>query len=359
MADNNNNQKHSIEDVLSEYADRIEGPATQQKTPKSQLEAVQGTASTTKKTSLDNLREDAEEHLSQRGTLREAQEARREEIRMENREKGLGFVELPIEDLPSQGLFYPKGTKVHIRAASGGDIRKWSLMDDTDIQQIDNAISDIVERCVTISCPGHEGGALSWKDIKELDRLYLLIAIHDFTFTEGTNDLKIDVSEAEQVTIKKDHIEFIDLPDSFYKYYSEDERCFVFPSGVPNVKDIKIFMPSVGVTRWLKEYIQKKSRIQEQFDEDFVTVAPMLIRDWRALNDRSYADLVIESQNWPIKTWAIISKVKSELQKAVRPKVKYVEESQGGTVIEKELPLNFHGGIKSVLTLNVDSEFNL
>ena len=118
-------------------------------------------------------------------------------------------------------------------------------------------------------------------------------------------------------------------------------------------------MPSVGVTRWLKEYIQKKSRIQEQFDEDFVTVAPMLIRDWRSLNDRSYADLVIESQNWPIKTWAIISKVKSELQKAVRPKVKYVEESQGGAVVEKELPLNFHGGIKSVLTLNVDSEFNL
>ena len=39
MADNNN-QKHSIEDVLSEYADRIEGPATQQKTPKSQLEAA-------------------------------------------------------------------------------------------------------------------------------------------------------------------------------------------------------------------------------------------------------------------------------------------------------------------------------
>lgn len=349
---NNNNQKHSIEDVLSEYADRIEGPATHTKTPKSQIESVQGGAK--KSPSLETLQADAEEHVSQRGILKAAQEARREEIREDNREKGLGFVSIPIEDLPSQGLFYPKGTMVYIRAASGGDIRRWSLMDETEIQQIDNAINDIIERCTTISCPGQ--AAMSYKDFKELDRLYLLCAIHDFTFPDGTNDLKIDVNEAEQVTIKKDHIEFIDLPDTFYKYYNDDERCFVFPSGVPNTKDIKIFMPSVGVTRWLKEYIQKKSRIQEQFDEDFVTVAPMLIRDWRSLNDRSYADLVVESQNWPVKTWSIISKVKSELQKAVRPKVKYVEESEGGAVIEKELPLNFHGGIKSVLTPDSGSE---
>lgn len=359
MTENNNsNQKHSIEDVLSEYADRIEGPATQQKTPKSQIESVQPAAgSSGRKSALESLRTDAEEHISQRGTLKEAQAARREEIRTDNYEKGLGFVELPLEDLPSQGLFYPKGTKMHIRSASGGDIRRWSLMDETEIQQIDNAINDIIERCVTISCQGQQ--TMSYKDIKELDRLYLLCAIHDFTFTDGTNDLKIDVNEAEQVSIKKDHIQFIDLPDNFYKYYNDDERCFVFPSGVPNVKDIKIFMPSVGVTRWLKEYIQKKSRIQEQFDEEFVTVAPMLIRDWRPLNDKSYADLVIESQNWPVKTWAIISKVKSELQKAVRPKVKYVEGSEGGAVVEKELPLNFHGGIKSILTPNVDLELGI
>jgi len=51
-------------------------------------------------------------------------------------------------------------------------------------------------------------------------------------------------------------------------------------------------MPSIGVTKWLKSYMQRKSQRQEQFDQDFITVAPLLIKDYRNLNDSTYADLI-------------------------------------------------------------------
>ena len=49
-------------------------------------------------------------------------------------------------------MFYPAGTKIFVRAASGGDIRKWSMLDETELQQVDNAINEILERCISISC---------------------------------------------------------------------------------------------------------------------------------------------------------------------------------------------------------------
>ena len=300
------------------------------------------------------MREAADAHLAQRGTLKESQEQHQEEVRAQAREAHLGFVEIPIQDLPSHGMFYPAGTKIFVRAASGGDIRKWSMLDETELQQVDNAINEILERCVTISCNDQK---LAFKDLKEIDRLYLLLCVRDFTFTEGTNELKIDITEGEQVTVKKDNISFIEIPEKMFDYYSEEKRCFVFDPKTPSAKPVNIYMPSVGVTKWLKEYIQRKSRMQEQFDQDFISIAPMLIKDYRNLNEKTYSDLVVDSLSWSQRTWAIISKVKSTMQKAVSPKVKIVDESNGGAV-EKDVPLNFHGGLKSILldTTALDDE---
>lgn len=334
MADNNNG-KNTIEDVLKKYAEREENAAPVE-------------SPTAKKAA--QLREAANEHLAQRGTMMDEKAQHADDVRAKVRESHLGFLEIPIEDLPSHGMFYPAGTKIFVRAASGGDIRKWSMLDETEIQQVDEAINEVLERCVSIS---NDSQKLSFKDVKEIDRLYLLLCVRDFTFTEGNNELKIDVTEGEQVTVKKDNISFIEIPEKMFDYYNEDKRCFVFESNTPNAKPLNIYMPSVGVTKWLKEYIQRKSRMQEQFDRDFVSIAPMLIKDYRSLNDKTYGDLVVNSIGWSQRTWAIISKVKSTMQKAVSPKVKIVNDANGGAV-EKDIPLNFHGGLKSIL-LDIDA----
>ncbi len=335
-----NNGKKTIEDVLAKY------------TKEQEKDSAPVESSTAKKAA--QLREAADEHLAQRGTLKESKEQHENEVRAQVRDAHLGFVEIPLQDLPSHGMFYPAGTKIFVRAASGGDIRKWSMLDETELQQIDNAINEILERCVSISCTETK---LAFKDIKEIDRIYLLLCVRDFTFTEGNNELKIDITEGEQVAIKKDNISFIEIPDKMFDYYDEEKHCFVFDAQTPGCRPVNIYMPSVGVTKWLKEYIQRKQRMQEQFDQYFIQIAPMLIRDYRNLNDKTYSDLVIDSLNWTQRQWAIISKVKTTMQQAVSPKVKIVDESNGGAV-EKDIPLNFHGGLKSILldTTSIDNE---
>ena len=133
-------------------------------------------------------------------------------------------------------------------------------------------------------------------------------------------------------------------------FWNEQEEKYYFA-----VADIvQVLTDSADV----KQYIQRKSRMQEQFDQDFISIAPMLIKDYRDLNDKTYTNLVVDSLNWSQRQWAIISKVKTTMQKAVAPKVTIVDESNGGT-IEKDIPLNFHGGLKSILldTTALEDEF--
>ena len=132
MAKENNEQKHTIEDVLEKYAAEQEGTGPVAMSPESP---------TARKAA--ELKQQADDFVSQRMTLKEEQEKRQAEAREGARELGLGFVEVPLEDLPSRGMFYPADTKIHVRAASGGDLRKWSMLDETEIQQIDNAIAGV------------------------------------------------------------------------------------------------------------------------------------------------------------------------------------------------------------------------
>lgn len=299
-------------------------------------------ASKKPKTLQDEFAENARQIATNRLSLQEEKQLHQEEVRAQQRAIGMGFMEIPLTDLPSSGIFYPEGTRIHVRSASGGDIRHWSMVDETSLLAIDDALNYIIERCVTITIPGERPG--SWKDLVEIDRFYLVLAVRDFTFTEGKNELKIAISEVEDVVVKKDNITFIDLPEGIYKFYNDQKRCFTFPGAEGSNKTINIYMPTVGTSQWIRGYVEKKTNLQEKFDEDFVQIAPMLIEDWRKLNDKAYADFVNDSMGWSTYDWGIISKVKKTLQTAVSPKFIYNDENG----VEKEAPLNFRGGIKSI-----------
>ena len=181
-------KKHSIEDVLAQYAQTEEGAAhlaeqgkmnetNQKKAPKAVDTHIQDIVSDdipVTKSAAQGLREQYEE-AQKRPNMREAHVQRETEIKQELRDNSLGFIEIPLEALPTGGIFYPEGTRIHVRSASGGDIRHWSMTDETDVSAIDDALSYIIERCMRISFPS---GQANWKDLKEIDRLYLILAIH-------------------------------------------------------------------------------------------------------------------------------------------------------------------------------------
>ena len=98
----------------------------------------------------------------------------------------IGWIRLKPETLPSQGIFYPQGTEITIRAASAGEIRHWSTLDEDDLLSLDDALNRVAEKCCRIKFPTMMG---SFKDIKEIDRFFIVFAIREFTFKRGENNL--------------------------------------------------------------------------------------------------------------------------------------------------------------------------
>lgn len=262
------------------------------------------------------------------------------------RVNNLGYLEILLDTLPTKGMFYPEGTKISVRAARGEEIKHWSTMNDQDIEQIhlvDDILTYMLERCCLVRMEGVPGNA--WKELKQLDKLYLVLAIRDFTFINDENTLKVPYGEGKDISITKDMIDFLDIPQDVMDFYDSTERCFVF-----DVAGTRICMhiPSVGVNTWLKQYAQAKRTGREMFDEDFIKYAPLLIRDHKKLNVKSYEELVASTRLWGHKEWSVVSYVVRQLEGAAVPKIKYTDEN--GT--EVEIPFNFRGGIKGLFLVS-------
>jgi len=256
----------------------------------------------------------------------------------------VGWQKIPIKDLPTMGFFYPEGTEVVIRAATANEVRHWSTLQDNDISSIDDMMNYVLERCVGIKYPNNQMS--SWKDIKEIDRFYILLAIREYTFVKGENNLQIKVSENEKVNVSKEMIDYITFDDKIMKYYDDVKRYFVlkFKTG----KEIEVTIPSTGVTAFLKSYIKRKQESQERFDQDFVSYAPFVIKDWRGLNDNTYEQMVLNSTRWSIDEISVLTHIKDLFVDAINPVIKYTDE--GGA--EQTAPLNFLGGIKSIFLIS-------
>lgn len=257
----------------------------------------------------------------------------------------IGVQKLNIPDLPTRGLFYPEDTEILIRAARAEEIRHWSTLDERDLSALDDMLNYILERCVTVKYPG--GSHSSWKDLKEVDRFYVILAVHEYTFKKGENKLQVKVSETKKLDVKKEMIDYISFDERIMKFYNPDKRLFTITldDGSPA---FDISLPTVGVTNWLKNYVIRKRQMQEPISEDFINFAPFVITEWRGLGDSSYEKYLLESESWSTLKISALSFIKDTFIEAVEPVVKYTEE-QGG---ERQVPLNFQGGIKSIFLIS-------
>ena len=263
------------------------------------------------------------------------------------RRSNLGYLKIPVKELPTKGMFYPSDIEISIRAARGEEIKHWSTMNDTDIQQqsqVDDIFNYMIERCCVVKIPGQAGNC--WKDLKNADRLYLLLAIREFTFVGDQNTLRVPYGEGkEDIPVVKEMIDFVKIPDELMEFYNPENRCFTF-----NVdgQTINMYIPSIGVNDWIKKYTINKINSREMFDKDFIIYAGMLIQDYRKLSARSYEDLVGSTRLWGHREWSVVSYVLDALNNVTEPKIKYTDEN--GT--EVEIPLTFRGGIKAIFLLS-------
>jgi len=258
----------------------------------------------------------------------------------------IGWKNVPLENLPSQGLFYPDGTEVTIRAASVAEIRHWSTIDENDALGIDDMLNFVIERCCRIRMSDRPA---NFKDLKEIDRFYLLFAIRDFTFKNGENRLyttyQTEDGSEERVEITKDAINYFKPDEKLMKFYNADRKCFVFE--MKNGEVFDLHFPSLGVMSFIKNYAKIKAQRSQKFDKAFLKYAPFLIPEWKGLTDREYEKALQDSLSWSIQKISLMDKITQMLANSVNPEVVYMNDRGE----EAAIPLSFRGGIKSVFLI--------
>lgn len=254
-----------------------------------------------------------------------------------------GFININISDLPSRGKFYPLGFEVRIKSASVADIREWSMVVEDDLAQTDAALNKILKSCVQVYVNGNK---VSWKNILDVDRFYIVMSIRDLTFPGDSNPLMIQIDEDLKIPVSKDAVDFITLPEELARFYDENERCYVINT---EKNTFKLSLPTIGLASWLKTYTMTKIQKKEPFSTDFVSIAPYLRFDYRMLeaNEKVFETAVKKYKDFDLLDISALAEFKNLISESVNLTFRYVD----GAGAEVTVPFSFLGGFKNFFVL--------
>ena len=265
---------------------------------------------------------------------------------------------VPLHTLPSKGLFYSDKSEITIRSASVAEVRHWSTIDENDYLDMDDQLNFIIEKCLRIKS---EDGISSWKDIKEIDRFYLVFRIHELTFPNGENKLFIkfgcdrsckgDGSYNKKVQLTSDHLRMFELTDSTLQYYDPNKKCFSRYNEKLQ-ETIEMHVPSIGAMSYVKNIMKDAQKENVYIDKSFLRILPFFVSDWRRINDNSIESLRNKAMGWDMNKFLFISGFIDEFQKSVDLTVKH-ECERCMTILER--PLFFRGGftIKDLFFISI------
>lgn len=229
---------------------------------------------------------------------------------------------VPLENLPSGGMFYAEGSELTIRAATVSEIRHWSTIDEDDVLDIDDKLNFIIEKCTRFKIKGGQSW-LTWRDILEIDRLYVIFLIHEISFPDGQNELFVKLQCAEtcsedgkfndDVKVRSSMLQFFEFPAELEPWYSSEYRCFEVVSQKLN-ETFYLYMPTIGVIERLRKRIAEAKNLNRQIDKSFIKIAPYIIQDWTKFGQQEYAALQSETLGWHINKFTFITKFVDQVQ---------------------------------------------
>lgn len=265
---------------------------------------------------------------------------------VENSDVHLGYIEVDIESLPSKGLFYPEDTALKIRSARVAEIRHFSTLNEENILDIEEKLNQIVKACVRI-----QSGArmLSYKDILEEDRIFLLLSIRDLTFPEPENKIMLKAQDNNgqsfDVELSTKYFETENVPEEISQYYDDQARAFVIQT--KSAGEVVMRPPSIGVMEEITKFMQARQRERKSFDQSFLQILPYITTDWRGFSTKTIFEKEIEFQGWSERKYMVIYRLAEKMKVGVKPELRVEREGE-----EVLVPLNFPGGIKSLFIIS-------
>ena len=254
----------------------------------------------------------------------------------------LGYHAIPIKSLPSAGMFYPEGTGLHIRSAKVVEIRHFSTMDENNILDVDEKLNSILESCTRVTSNKKR---MSYKDLLEEDRFFLILSIRDLTFPEPESNLSVDhldkKGDTHKIEVSKDNFTYFKVPESIDKYYDRAERTFLIET--KSFGTIQLAPPTIGIMQKMTAYIKDRQEKSLKVDQSVLQIMPYMITEWRGFTDKEIFKFEIEMNSWSNKKYSLIYKLAEQMKVGIKPDMNV----QIGDDWE-DVPIGFRDGIKSI-----------
>lgn len=268
-----------------------------------------------------------------------------------------GWKNLPVTILPSKGIFYPEQTRIAIRAAEVREIRHFSTIDEDDQLDIEEKLSYILERCFRMDFPGE--GVVSYKDLKQEDRFFIIMAIRDLTFVRGENSIVLKPKKrcketpecpfTDGLELRTGVLNSYTIDKDIMKYYNPETRSFVFTVKRTG-KTVEMTVPSIGVTQAIGEFVRKEYSINNSIDEGFVQIAPFIFSEWRDLTPDKIKVKLRESDFWTKEEYSLYFGLSERIKIGTTLEAKQKCPVCGEEEVTADI--TFPGGIRSLFLIS-------
>ena len=255
----------------------------------------------------------------------------------------LGYHDIPVETLPSGGMFYPNETQISIRSAKVAEIRHFSTVDEQNILDIDSKLNKILEACIRVKSGSR---MMSYKDICEEDRFYVILSVRDLTFPDPESRLALDHRDKKgkihNIVIEKKYFQYFNIPKELDKYYDSSDKTFLIKT--KSFGTITMRPPSIGIMQHMTSYIKERQEEGVDIDSSVIQIIPYLISEWRGFDKKKIFDFEMEMNGWTTAKYSLIYKLAEKMKVGVQPNM--LVALNGGEDVE--IPINFRDGIKSL-----------
>ena len=229
-------------------------------------------------------------------------------------EHNMGWIRLNKDILPSGGLFYSNDVTFYLTNAKINQIKDFSSLSEDDSYTVNERINSILSSCVKTS----GGGS---RNILEIDKFFMVLAIRDLTFNNRPNKL-INNSKCPKcggncgIEIFSSNSTFFEFDNNLDQYYNDHTRSYYFEiEKTGEFLDLK--PPSISTSHKIDNYYKEYSK-HKKIDRNLLNELMYLNVDWSDMDVKSLDRLITETYNWSDYKLTLLKTFVNDFKKQIK-----------------------------------------
>jgi len=237
----------------------------------------------------------------------------------------MGFYSIDLNILPSKGRGYADDFRIMIRACRVTEIREFSSVDERNLIDVIDKTNYILQSCTQV----YRGNTkMSYKDILQMDKLYILLMIRELTFTSARLQLPITASMCptynctpqNSIDFRLNEVKIETKSDeTLDKYYNPDKKCYSFQTRSYGVIDM--YYPTIGVQTAVANWQAKQMQDNKSYDKSLISMIMFFSRDWRVLSDKAIFNIATEFEAWDVSKFSLIFNLAQKIDECSEPEL--------------------------------------